>query len=210
MFYGVPPERHGVWTNVWQPIVPPIKSIVDVVHEAGRKTGMFFNWGPLRDLAAPGSVDAAHMIRFGKGPRDPSDARLFELAAEWMRKTPDFGFAFVYYGAADNTGHEHQWMSPPYLESIAEADRLIGEMILPAIGHETLLIVTADHGGHEWTHGEDVDEDMTVPIILRANGIAAGSTLKPTASVIDIAPTALDWLGLPAPADWQGASLLTK
>jgi predicted AlkP superfamily pyrophosphatase or phosphodiesterase len=208
MFYGVPPERHGIVSNAWKPIEPPIPSVVDVVYEAGRSTAMFYNWEPLRDLAAPLSVSESHHVRWQGGPRDPSDARLFRLANEWMRSTPDFGFAFVYFGAADNVGHKDRWMSEPYFEAIREADRLIETEILPALPPECLLIVASDHGGHDWTHGEDCEEDMTVPIILRGEGIAPGSTIQGPASLMDLPRTIVDWLGIEPHADWLGKSFV--
>jgi predicted AlkP superfamily pyrophosphatase or phosphodiesterase len=206
LFYGVEPGRHGITSNAWHPMARPVPSLVDVVHAAGRKAAMFYNWEPLRDLAAPGSVDESHMIRYDGAGGDSSDRRLFALAREWIERTPDFGFAFLYYGWADIVGHEHRWMSPQYMDAIAGADRLVAG-VLPALPPECLLVVTADHGGHE-THGTDCHEDMTIPLILRGRGIAARSTIGGDVRITDIAPTIAKWLGIEKPREWVGRELI--
>ncbi len=208
LFYGVPPGRHGITSNMWHPMARPVPSVVDVVHQAGRKTAMFYNWEPLRDLAAPGSVDAAHMIREASLPGDASDQRLFAMAAEWMSGNPDFGLAFLYYGATDIVGHKHQWMSPEYLEAVRDADRHIESAVIPALPEDCLLVVTADHGGHEWTHGEECDEDMTIPLMLLGPGIPAGGKIEGPVNITDVAPTILKWLEIEKPPEWTGRALI--
>ena len=62
MFRGVPPQRHGILTNTWVPQVRPIPSLVDVLHQAGKRTAFFYNWEQLRDLADPGSLDRSYYM----------------------------------------------------------------------------------------------------------------------------------------------------
>lgn len=61
MFRGVGPERHGITTNIWIPLVRPVPSIIKIVHQAGRRTSTFYNWEQLRDLFRPGP---SRSIRF--------------------------------------------------------------------------------------------------------------------------------------------------
>lgn len=68
-------------------------------------------------------------------------------------------------------------------------------------------MVTSDHGGHEFTHGTPCDEDMTTPLIISGPGIAPGSKIASPVSIMDIAPTILSFLGVPAPAEWSGSAL---
>ncbi len=51
MLRGVPPQRHGITINTWVPQVRPVPSLVDVLHQAGKRTAFFYNWEQLRDLA---------------------------------------------------------------------------------------------------------------------------------------------------------------
>ena len=56
-------------------------------------------------------------------------------------------------------------MSEPYLEAISNASACI-QRVYEALDAHTHLIVTADHGGQERSHGYDTPECMTIPIIM--------------------------------------------
>jgi len=79
---------------------------------------------------------------------------------------------------------------------------------------ESLLVLTADHGetmaehAGLLNHGEDVFEtEVHTPLILRfADGRFAGTRCQVPISGVDLAPTLLEFLGLPAPAGVEGAS----
>lgn len=78
---------------------------------------------------------------------------------------------------------------------------------------DTIVVVTADHGEgfgeHFWTgHGFDLhDEALLVPLLLRAPGlIPAGRVVEEQVGLVDLAPTLLELLDLPAPGDVQGRS----
>jgi hypothetical protein len=53
MFCGVTPERHGTLSNVWNPPQPPVPSLLDVAHAAGRSTASFYYWEELREISHP-------------------------------------------------------------------------------------------------------------------------------------------------------------
>ena len=69
--------------------------------------------------------------------------------------------------------------------------------------------MTADHGGHNRNHGDDVPEDMTIPVVLKGKRFPSGTELE-AVSIKDIAPTILDVMGVPACPDWEGRSLLRE
>jgi len=71
------------------------------------------------------------------------------------------------------------------------------------------VLITADHGGHEFTHGTKMDCDMTIPVLL--------STEQPVdeqrfehASIIDIAPSICDMLKIAPYSKWRGSSFMAK
>ncbi len=74
-------------------------------------------------------------------------------------------FSFVYFGHTDAVGHDHTWMSDEYLAAIGRADVQVGRVV-DALSNGATVIVTADHGGHDRTHGTTMDEDMLVPIVI--------------------------------------------
>ncbi len=201
MFRGVPPQRHGIITNTYVPQVRPVPSLVDVLHQAGKRTAFFYNWEPLRDLADPGSLDRSYYMNNCHEP--DGDGELARLAAATLRQwTPDF--AFVYLGGTDVAGHDHGWMSAQYLAAVGRADAAIGAVLAAVDPAETTVIVTSDHGGHERTHGTEMDEDMTIPWVIAGPPVPTGRPLQEPVNIIDN-PTTIAALLAVAPArDWAG------
>ena len=74
---------------------------------------------------------------------------------------------------------------------------------------EYTVIVTADHGGHGRGHGSDLPEDMTIPMVFHGPAFAAGKELHGV-SILDIAPTIADIMGIPAAREWEGKSLAAE
>ena len=117
---------------------------------------------------------------------------------------PDF--AFVYLGLTDHAGHCHGWMGKEYMEACSlsmEEIRRIEEQF----AEEYTIMVTADHGGHERSHGSREQEDMLIPLICIGPDFEAGKIFE-RANICDIAPT-IAALTETAPAvEWEGKSLL--
>jgi len=92
---------------------------------------------------------------------------------------------------------------------VGVADRCIGR-ILDALGSGMTAVVTSDHGGHGRAHGADCDEDMLVPLILNGPAVPPGTTIEPPVSIIDVAPTVAEMLGVEMPAAWKGRSICVE
>lgn len=200
LMLGVMPERHGITTNTWTPQVRPVPGIFEVVRAAGGKAASFYNWEQLRDLWPPGTMEAGIYLDTDTTPG--GDLELARAAASWLRGR-DINLTFVYFGNSDNAGHDHGWMSIPYLETVAAADRAVAH-VLDALPTETLIVITTDHGGHGQSHGTDMDEDLTIPLILCGPGIPHGAVIANPVGLIDVAPTIASFLGLDRPRDWIG------
>ena len=106
-----------------------------------------------------------------------------------------------------------------YAGEVRYTDSELGRVLagLAALGEldQTLVVITSDHGEEFWEHGWKAhdeslyDEVLRVPLILRAPGLVPGGRRIPTqVSLVDLAPTVLDLLGVPAPASMQGRSLV--
>lgn len=206
LFLGVDPRRHGITTNTWTPQARPVPGLFGVLRSAGRVSASFYNWEQLRDLSRPGSLDAAFFLDNCHYAEGTGDLKLAELASRWLRENPA-DFAFVYLGYTDIAGHDHGWMTAPYLRAIANADLCIG-LVLEALPRDTVVIVTSDHGGHEQTHGTDMDQDMIIPLILSEPGMPSGVTIERTVGLIDAAPTIARLFGIEGPDDWSGEPLI--
>jgi arylsulfatase A-like enzyme len=107
-----------------------------------------------------------------------------------------------------------------YDEEVAFADREIGRFLDAydrALGLDKAVVVfTADHGetllepGRQrlFAHGFGVwEEQVRVPLVLRAPGVAAGRRADPV-SLLDVLPTLLELAGGPPLAGTDGRSLL--
>ncbi len=204
LFHSVEPGRHGVVTNTWTPQVRPVPGLFDVARAAGQRTAAYYNWEELRDLWRPGALTMGYFWHDNKSPA--GDARVAQAAAVGLR-AGEIDLAFVYLGHVDEAGHRYGWLSPGYLDAVAHADACIGAL-LDAVGAEGTLLVTADHGGHDRSHGTDAEADMLVPLIIVGPGIASDAGLPDGASLLDVAPTLAALHGLPIPAEWEGRNLL--
>ena len=97
-------------------------------------------------------------------------------------------------------------MSEEYLAVISNAIDNV-KKVYERFGDEYTIIITADHGGHERRHGEDIPEDMTIPMFFIGEEFEAGRVLEGM-SILDIAPTVADVMGIPKPDEWEGRSLV--
>ena len=68
----------------------------------------------------------------------------------------------------------------------------------------TMIIITADHGGHEKTHGTDKFSDMTIPWVAWGTRVRKNHELETPVRIDDTAATAAFFLKLKVPKNWDG------
>lgn len=203
LFHSVAPDRHGITTNTYVPQVRPVRGICEVLRAAGKNCAMFYNWEELKDLSRPDSLCYANYVSGHVYTYPEANRRLTENAISFLKSdAPDF--AFLYLGWTDAAGHGKGWMSPEYLESVNSSFDNIAA-VCNAVGDDYIVAVTADHGGHNRSHGTDMPEDMTIPLAFYNPAFA--SRQLPEASILDIAPTLAAVLGVNADPDWEGKVL---
>lgn len=204
MFHSVPPQRHGILTNHYVPMVRPLNGLFEQIKLMGGKSAMFYGWEPLRDVARPGSLQYAEYL--DTYDADGTDALLTQKAlARIAQSKPDFVFLYL-VETDDKGGHDNGWMTPAYLDYVRRAVDCV-QQVLQAAGEEYTVIVTADHGGHDRTHGTQLPEDMTIPQFFVGPRFAPGKELAGV-SLLDLAPTVADLMGVPPAPEWEGKSLL--
>jgi predicted AlkP superfamily pyrophosphatase or phosphodiesterase len=208
MLSGVGAAAHGLWWNSYKSDrgFIHVPTIFSVAHEAGLSTAMIVGKPKLRHIALPGTVD--HFER----PSYLCGGVAKRAAAFFTKKAPDL--MFVHFSDPDESGHAHGWMSSEYLKAVEHSDRCLATL-LAAIdaspnASTTLVIVTADHGGHGRHHSSGHKlVDREIPWIVRGPGVARGSTLDGTIQTVDTAATTLAALRLPALPNMLGSSPLT-
>ncbi len=105
-----------------------------------------------------------------------------------------------------------------YDGEIAHADHLLGKFFSfleqTGLDRNALIVFLSDHGEEFFEHGgcdhvtTVYEELIRVPFIVIGPGIEPGRVIEAPASIIDVAPTILDYLDLPVPGSMQGVSLL--
>ncbi|MGC9347637.1 MAG: sulfatase [Anaerolineae bacterium] len=131
---------------------------------------------------------------------------------------------------ASVTEDEAQILKDLYDAGLLYVDQSIGQLIDTLreleLYDDTLMLVTADHGEEfrehgDFGHGADIhrlkegqpilklyDELLHVPLLVRVpDGPARARRISGLVSLIDLAPTVVDLLGLEAVTGWQGRSL---
>jgi arylsulfatase A-like enzyme len=97
----------------------------------------------------------------------------------------------------------------------AEVGRVLDALEASAVGQNTLVVLTSDHGEslgeHDYffDHGANLfDPNMRIPLVLAGPGIAADHRSGLLATTLDLVPTILDAVKVSYPAGLSGQSLL--
>lgn len=170
----------------------------------------------LNEEREPASEDRGlvyrHHLQGDLGTLPPADVRKLRAILK--------GFSLSEWTQSAGFQEDLDYVIDLYDAEILYADEAVGRLVdkLRSLNvfDRTLIVVTSDHGEGLMDHGR-VDhgfnlyqELLHVPLILRLpGGQAAGSSVSVPCRLIDVMPTVLDALGLPAPHEAQGRSLLT-
>jgi predicted AlkP superfamily pyrophosphatase or phosphodiesterase len=237
MLAGVDTSKHLRTENEMTPILKKIqaKTIFDLVKMNGLKSAAYFGKEKLRFMFDTGAIDwnvSPRVWPFG------------DLWARWpgvvtstinqiiTRDHPDF--LFIHYGVTDTIGHIFQWESAAQKAAVRAVDQSVGGILQTLEAKEPqgatrdyVVIFTADHGGHEGSHGhmtlggsqdekmnpklEDVESDQVIPwIVYRSPQAIADdgrhvrlTNPKDVVNIYDTPATAASLLGLEVPKDWN-------
>ncbi|MDD5553340.1 MAG: sulfatase [Candidatus Omnitrophica bacterium] len=132
------------------------------------------------------------------------------------------GDGFIPLSSAENNITDPNYYIARYDGAIAYADaqvgRLLGGLKDRGLFDDTLIILTADHGEYlgehklYFNHGEPrggFEENIKVPLLIKLPGKnPANKIITRQVSLVDIAPTVLESVGLHRPSYMQGESLL--
>ncbi len=211
MVTGVTVQRHGVtWNDKFRENEGFVKvpTIFELAKKAGLKTAMVFSKSKLKQFAKPQTLDAEEYVG---GDAD----KVAKVAVKVIEEVKP-NLMLVHFSDPDSAGHGYGWgnekegvlPSREFLESLQRCDKATGEIVnaLKRNGRwqRALVIVTADHGGHNKTHGSADPEDVNIPWIAAGGLAERNGELKQQIKTMDTAATALAALGLNVPDDWDG------
>lgn len=221
MLTGVSPAKHNVLWNDFQPLrglvkVPTVFSLLRA-KEPAAVTAMFVGKVKFRHLWLKDSLD---VFNYG-GPQSPAPVAgtpelekskipsqgVAKEAAPWIIEHKP-KLAFIHLTDGDSAGHASGWGSPEQKEAFKVTDQALGQVIKAikdaGIADTSVVIVSADHGGHDKTHGEDIPDDMNIPWIAWGKGVKKNFTITEPVKTFDSAATALWLLDVPLPAEFDG------
>lgn len=212
MVSGATPELHGVTDNDWEPyngnIIPAVRNkkglfptIFDVIKEqkAADKVYMFYEWTEQDRMYDTSVVDKAVTGLDGvQTMKQALDA--------FFKDKPEF--LFVSINEVDHVGHTDGHESRAYMDCVHKYDALIGDFMkkLNETGmvENTVLIVTADHGGLGRSHGGTNEAETEIPIILYGGPVTKGQVLQHTNLICDVAATVAGLLDVKLPQECIG------
>lgn len=200
MLSGLCQSRHGVWwdTPIWGNGYSKGVDVFDLAHAAGLKTVMIVNKEKMRQLAEPETTDVYKLV-YGV------ESTIMQTAIDQFDE--GFDLMFVHFGSPDDRGHHYGWLSGTQFKALRALDAALAQLLAAmdqyGIRDSTLIIITADHGGHDKGHVGNVIEDLEIPWVAYGPGIQPKELPNPV-SIMDTAPTVAYALELPIQQDWDG------
>ncbi|MBN4077336.1 alkaline phosphatase family protein [Sulfobacillus acidophilus] len=202
MLTGRIPEVHKVLWNSYKPEKGVVKheTCLELAKQNGLKTAFIINKKKLKHLLRPKSFNYYSL----PGIHAKKVARSF---AKYVDKKGLPNLTFLHFADPDRRGHVFGWMSTKYLHGVRNADLALKMVVKTITGakkeNDTVIILTADHGGFGKSHGEDIIENKQIPWIVVGDGVEKAITYE-NIYTYDTAATALDLLGLNVPPEWEG------
>jgi arylsulfatase A-like enzyme/Tfp pilus assembly protein PilF len=227
------PFEHGVRDNSGYRLADATPTIATLLKAAGYHTAAFVGAFPLNARFGLTRGFDVYDDRMGEA-HGPIEFALPERRAEtviaaaqaWIRRQPDRWFAWVHLfdphaPYAPPAPFDRQYGDRPYYGEVAYVDQALGPLFdsIQTQTHPTVIVVTADHGEALGDHGEAThglfayESTLRVPLILAQHIPGEEAPERTEASSvpvrhIDLLPTMLSAVGMPAPAGLPGRTLL--
>jgi arylsulfatase A-like enzyme/Flp pilus assembly protein TadD len=230
IFTGLIPPHHGVRDNGGFFVEEGAVTLAERLQEGGWATGAFVGawvldgrWGldqGFDHYSDHFDLSKYKVVNLGTVQK-PGD-EVMDLALEWLETRRDRRFFAWIHLYDPHTPYEppspfaERYPGQPYLGEIAYTDQVVGRLVawLQESGtwDRTVLVLVGDHGESLGEHGEAThtffvyDATQHVPLIVRTPWGDRGRSAAQV-STVDIVPTVLDLLGLPAQDGLDGRSL---
>jgi hypothetical protein len=182
--------------NRGNPNLPYVASVFDVAHDNGLTTSLYaskskfviFEQSYNATNGAPdttGADDGPDKIDNYVNRSTGFPANASNLNADFLADigVNHFNYSFVHYLDPDAAGHAWGWGSAPWINAVKAVDGYLGDVLAlvegdPALKDNTVIIVTADHGGFGTDHSDPTNSaNYTIPFFAWGKGVAAGADL---------------------------------
>jgi predicted AlkP superfamily pyrophosphatase or phosphodiesterase len=213
MLTGVAPEVHGVsWNEDLPPEAtqryPKVPTILELARRAGYTTAVAAGKSKFAVLDSPGALDWKWFSVAAK----TADADVLAGATSILRAHQPEVF-FIHFADVDTVGHASGWGSDEQLNAIKAVDGCVGQLLATIrelkLDDQTLIIVSADHGGAGRKHGPNDVRSRTIPWIIAGPGVRKNFDLTllgrdRNVQTFDTFATAAAVLGIPVPGNIAG------
>lgn len=194
---GYPATATGADPEVTAKIPSVFKAVRDAYPDAG--IGCFSQWAGIHKAYIEADINVDAWSSY--------DEQVTAHTVEYFRSAETLPvFTFIQFAQTDAVGHTDGWGSPGFLEELRLKDSYIGVIydVLDELGalDTTLIILTADHGGHAYTHGDDVASDRNVYTAVTGPGVKKGEIGD--MRTVDLPVVVLKALGIDKPQTWEG------
>lgn len=214
MFNGAATEIHGYTT--WGSRTPEIPSAVTNEHgifptiysllqeqRPEAETGCMFEWSGIKYLIDTLAID--HVEQAFRYEEQPDE--LCTMAEKYIREKQP-AFLAVCFDQLDHVGHSAGHDTPEYYRQLETLDGYIGRIVNAikeaGIYDDTIIILSADHGGIRKGHGGITLQEMETPFIIAGRNIRQGGEFSELMMQYDVAATIAGIFGLEPPQAWVG------
>ena len=226
MLSGVGIQKHQILWNEWDATRPKltVPTIFHLAKERGLSTAMIAAKSKFITFREAGGLDTFVI------PENAKAAGIGAAVAELLKKQAP-NLVFIHFADPDSMGHKHGVKSPEKMQALADCDQALGvirtAIAAAGIADSSVMILTADHGGHDrtpeeiadrvkrgqepqpGTHGSPHSDDVIIPWIAWGKGVKAGTTVTAPIVQYDTAATALWLLGVPVPENFWGRPVVS-
>lgn len=215
MFMGAPTEVHGY--NKWNSqapdpnvpsyvtgrhgVFPTIFTLMEEQRPAD-ETGCIYEWDGIKHVI---DVEA---VGHDFHTYDKLDSTAcYRTACQYIREQRPTLLA-VCFNQVDAVGHSRGFDSPELYAKLRQLDVYVGHILRALkdadMWDDTIILMTADHGGHDRGHGTFRLLDLETPFIIAGHGIRRGGEFRQLMMQYDTAATMAYALGLTPPQAWVG------
>ncbi len=225
---GLWPTAHRVGASTYADRLPARVPVVqERFRDAGWRTGSF-SASPLGSTLSglERGFDTAmlpgHWRDHLGSLRHAAASQLNEAMLAWHAEEPETPFFAYVHTMEVHSWREDRYLQPPsgyrrYDFAVQDADGRLGELLVAlaerGLSSNTLIVVVSDHGESFGDHGVDghgtslYQSQIHIPLVFWADGALPSITVDDVVGLADVAPTLLDFFGLPPLPKADGVSL---
>ncbi|WP_142603052.1 alkaline phosphatase [Solitalea koreensis] len=210
MTMGSTPELHGYTERRSKaPELPPkaidsfnrFPSIFSILREQrpDAEIGAFYTWGGIYHLIPVQALS--------HNEHSDSDINTINEAINYLKeKKPDL--LFIQLDEVDQVGHRNGHNTPKYYKQVTKTDENLGKLWdavnETGMGENTIIILTADHGGLGHGHGGVTMQEMEIPWVILGPNVKKNHEITESIMTYDTAATIAYILHLNIPQVWVG------